>query len=150
MAGRVAENTALGNANLTTAGAADVMLCNTLCRAMIFQCAWSPTIGPVSVADTNEDMLSGATEALLGDMSPQTASSAMAEMQHMMRSAEAKAYYGLLTNWKLFGAMVDAILAQPDYTLHRYASPIHPFPSSVQHQQCWGSTQDVCRLVRIV
>ena len=122
MAGRVAEVAVLGAGNVSTAGSADLALANQLCRQMIFECGWSPTVGPFSVQVANSDELSGAFETQMGDMSPEMAAEGLMEMQKMLRVAEAKAYFGLVCNWELLNAMVDRVLDKDDYVLRRYGS----------------------------
>jgi cell division protease FtsH len=111
----------MGAANITTAGASDLDQAVSLARDMIFKCGWSPTLGPINIADENEDFLSGQHDTRLGDMTPQMAGAAMLEIQQMMKAAEAKAYFGLVCNWELLQAMVDHLMESPSHTLSRYA-----------------------------
>ena len=118
LAGRVAETAVFGAANISSAGAADIMHANHIAREMIFKCGWSDTIGPVSIMDDNRTLRSAA-ETLVGDMSPQMAVTGMHEIQRLLAACEAKAYFGIVCNWRLLQAMADHILTNKDRELRR-------------------------------
>jgi hypothetical protein len=117
LGGRIGEMTVMGAANMTTCGSSDMMHANALARTMIFKFGWSPVVGPVNIVDENEDMPSGQSEALLGNMSPTMAAAGLREMERLMKAAEAKAYFGLVCNWELLSAMVDALMTKESHVL---------------------------------
>jgi Peptidase family M41 len=124
MAGRVAETAVMGAANMTTAGAGDLQQASDVARDMVFKCGWSLSLGPVNLGDDDDaDMLGGTGEMRLGDMSPQMAGAGLADMGHMLRAAEAKAYFALVMNWELLQAMVNRLMTQEPHALSRCGLP---------------------------
>jgi cell division protease FtsH len=118
LAGRVAETALFGAANITVAGSADVMHANLIAREMVFKCGWSERLGPINIVDSNLGMASYG-EAPVGDMSAAMATEGLKEIQNILASCEAKAYFGLVCNWKLLESMVDFMVNHPELTLHR-------------------------------
>jgi len=57
LAGRCAERLLLGDANITTAGAADLNLANATAKEMIYRCGFSKHLGPVPLMDSEDDYL---------------------------------------------------------------------------------------------
>lgn len=117
MAGRTAELAVMGADNMTSAGSTDLMHANEVARTLIFSCGLSPVIGPVSISTTNVGMREFDSTGKLGDMTPEMASLGLREMQRVLKAAEAKAYFGLVTNWELLEAMVEHLITNVDNIL---------------------------------
>lgn len=112
LAGRVAEAVVMGSAHVSTLGSADIMLAHSMVRVMLFSTGWSEMLGPVTIMDTNEGMSSSVTQGMLADMTPAMAAGGYAEFETRIRAAEAKAYFGIVTNWGLLQALTEALQAE--------------------------------------
>ena len=54
LAGRCAERLLLGDANISTAGAADLNQANAVAKEMIYRCGFSKQLGPVALMDSED------------------------------------------------------------------------------------------------
>ena len=54
LAGRCAERLLLGDANISTAGTADLNLANSVAKEMIYRCGFSKQLGPVALMDSQD------------------------------------------------------------------------------------------------
>ncbi|PSC74371.1 ATP-dependent zinc metalloprotease chloroplastic [Micractinium conductrix] len=115
MAGRCAERLVLGEANVSTAGAADLEGANHIAREMVFRCGFSKRLGPVSLMD-NEETYLGNQGRTIADLSTELAMIAYEEVEELVEAAEAKAYYGLATNYAALAALANTLMERESLT----------------------------------
>lgn len=116
MAGRCAEKLVLGDANLSTAGAADLELTNNVAREMVFRCGFGRRTGPVALMDNEEVYLNRSRSRKVADISTEMAKIAYKDVTELVEAAEAKAFYGLAANYECLAALADKLLAVESMT----------------------------------
>lgn len=91
MAGRAAERLALGDGGVTTAGGGDLLAATTVARELLLRAGLSRSLGPVACMDTEQvyGRRRGSARSV-GRFGSVTASAAMAEIEALLRAAEAK------------------------------------------------------------
>ena len=109
----------MGAANITSAGGNDLRSANELAREMIFKCGWSKRLGPMSIMDDEVDYLSRGTPQLMANIGPQTAATAIVEIEELLAAAEAKAFFGLVQNWEVLRDMIESIMERDNHVLNR-------------------------------
>ncbi|KAI7835886.1 hypothetical protein COHA_010231 [Chlorella ohadii] len=115
MAGRCAERLVLGEGNVSTAGSSDLATANRIAREMIFRCGFSKRLGPVSLMTNEETYLKSAGRAV-ANISTELAVIAYEEVEELVEAAEAKAYYGLATNYNALTALAKELMEQESMT----------------------------------
>lgn len=109
MAGRAAERLALGDNGVTTASSGDVVAATNVAKELMLRAGLSRSVGPLSCMDTEEIFGRGSAARSVGRFGTATASAATAEVEALLRAAEAKAAYGIARNWEAFAALVAAL-----------------------------------------
>lgn len=91
MAGRAAERLALGEGGITTAGGGDLLAATTVARELMLRAGLSRSVGPLACMDTEAvyGRQRGAVRSV-GRLGSATASAASAEIEALLRAAEAK------------------------------------------------------------
>ena len=91
LAGRAAERLALGDGGITTAGGGDLLAATTIARELLLRAGLSRAVGPLSCMDTEQvyGRRRGAARSV-GRFGSATASAASAEIEALLRAAEAK------------------------------------------------------------
>lgn len=91
LAGRAAERLALGDGGITTAGGGDLLAATTVARELLLRAGLSRAVGPLSCMDTEQvyGRRRGAARSV-GRFGSATASAASAEIEALLRAAEAK------------------------------------------------------------
>jgi len=111
LAGRCAERLLLGDANISTAGAADLNQANAVAKEMIYRCGFSKQLGPVALMDSEDTYVAEQHRtSAIGNISTDIARIAFDECRQLLDAAEAKAYYGLATNFKVLEALIELLL----------------------------------------
>lgn len=109
LAGRCAERLVLGDANVSTAGATDLEVANSVAREMVFRCGFGRRTGPVALMDNEEVYLNRARTRRVADISTEMAKVAAADLKELLEAAEAKAYWGLAANYKALESLAAAL-----------------------------------------
>ena len=111
LAGRCAERLLLGDANISTAGAADLNVANAVAKEMVYRCGFSKHLGPVAFMDSVDDYIAQAYEMnTIPNVSTDIARIAFEECRELLDAAEAKAYYGLATNFPALEALIEELV----------------------------------------
>ena len=111
LAGRCAERLLLGDANISTAGASDLNTANAVAKEMIYRCGFSKHLGPVALIDAEDDYIANTFEtSTVGNVSTDIARLAFEECRSLLDAAEAKAYYGLATNFPALEALIEVLI----------------------------------------
>ncbi len=109
LAGRCAEQLVLGEANVSTAGAADLELANAVAREMVYRCGFGRRTGPVALMDNEEVYLNKSRTRRISDISTEMAKIAYTDVKELLEGAEAKAYWALVKNYKCLQALSRAL-----------------------------------------
>jgi cell division protease FtsH len=96
LAGRCAEMLVLGEAGVSTAGAADLMVANAAAREMVYRCGFGRRVGPVALMDDQEVFLNRSQSRRIADISTEMAMVAYADVKELMEAAEAKVTFFML------------------------------------------------------
>ena len=136
---RCSERLLLGDAFISTAGAADLELANLVAREMVYKCGFSRRLGPVALMDSQTGFLRGHGSETMADIGTELAAIALTDIKDVR-------YSGHLTNIHLFcklprhGAAVlcvqpqkRALLLFPCFKTNRFSAPIL---YSCQNQPC--------------
>jgi cell division protease FtsH len=110
MAGRCAEQLVLGEGHVSTAGASDIDSANNIAREMVYRCGFSKRLGPVALMDDEEVYINRDRTRAVANIGTELAQIAMLEVEELLEGAEAKAYYGLASNYKALQALVEQLL----------------------------------------
>ena len=91
LAGRAAERLALGDGGITTAGGGDLLAATTVARELLLRAGLSRSVGPLACMDTEQvyGRRKGVARSV-GRFGSATASAAQAEIEALLRAAEAK------------------------------------------------------------
>ncbi|GAB4815168.1 hypothetical protein N2152v2_002214 [Parachlorella kessleri] len=116
LAGRCAEKLVLGEAHVSTAGAKDLEQANVIAREMVYRCGFSKRLGPVSLMDNEEVYINKLNSSPVADISTELAKIAYADVEELVEGAEAKAYYGLASNYRPLQALVETLLERETLT----------------------------------
>lgn len=117
MAGRCAERLILGDSYISTAGASDINQANYIAREMIYRCGFSKRLGPISLMDNDDYLMAEAHKTRpVANISTAMARIAFDECREILDAAEAKAYYGLATNFPALEALVKYVLENEQIT----------------------------------
>ena len=122
MGGRCAERLVLGEGSVTTAGAADMELANTIAREMVFRCGFGRRTGPVALMDNEEVYLNRKRTKKVADISTEMAKIAYTDVTELLEAAEAKAYWGLAANYDALHALAEKLEAAESLTGGEVAS----------------------------
>ena len=114
IAGRCAEQLVLGEANISTAGAADLELANSIAREMVYRCGFGKRTGPVALMDNEEVYLNRSRTRKVADIS--TAKVAYEDVVELLEGAEAKAYWALSTNYEALETLSKVLFEQETLT----------------------------------
>lgn len=109
LAGRCAEHLILGEAYVSTAGAADLELANSVAREMVYRCGFGRRTGPVALMDNEEVYLNKDRTRRVADISTEMAKIAYTDIKELMEGAEAKAYWALASNYKALQALAKKL-----------------------------------------
>lgn len=109
LAGRCAERLVLGDANITTAGAADLEVANNVAREMVYRCGFGRRTGPVALMDNEEVYLNKSRTRRVADISVEMAKIAHADIEELLDAAEAKAYWAIATNFDALKALATKL-----------------------------------------
>jgi cell division protease FtsH len=109
LAGRCAERLILGDANVSTAGASDLELANSVAREMVYRCGFGQRTGPVALMDNEEVYLNRKRTRRVADISTEMAKIAYADVSELLEAAEAKAYWGLAANYDALKALIEKL-----------------------------------------
>jgi len=109
LAGRCAERLVLGDANVTTAGAADLELANSIAREMVYRCGFGRRTGPVALMDNEEVYLNKERTRRVADISTEMAKIAFTDVSELLEAAEAKAYWALAANYDALAALAGRL-----------------------------------------
>ena len=91
LAGRAAERLALGDGGITTAGGGDLLAATTVARELLLRAGLSRAVGPLSAMDMEQSYgRRRGTARSVGRFGSATASAASAEIEALLRAAEAK------------------------------------------------------------
>ncbi len=71
----------MGEANVTTAGGADLAMANNVAREMVYRCGFSARLGPVALMDSEEVYLNRERTRSVANISTPLARIAMEEVQ---------------------------------------------------------------------
>lgn len=107
LAGRCAERLVFGPEYVSTAGVSDFEQANIIAREMVYKYGFGRRVGPLSLMDTTESYLGKRRTSAVANISVETARVAMQDVADLMDAAEAKAYYGLATNYKTLQTLVE-------------------------------------------
>ena len=77
----------MGEANVTTAGGADLAMANNVAREMVYRCGFSARLGPVALMDSEEVYLNRERTRSVANISTPLARIAMEEVQAVRHSA---------------------------------------------------------------
>lgn len=78
LAGRCAERLLLGDANISTAGTADLNEANAVAKEMIYRCGFSKQLGPVALMDSEDSFVAEAHQtSAIANISTDLARSAL-------------------------------------------------------------------------
>lgn len=109
LAGRCAERLILGDANVSTAGASDLELANSVAREMVYRCGFGARTGPVALMDNEEVYLNRQRTRRVADISTEMAKIAYADVSELLEAAEAKAYWGVAANYEPLRKLVERL-----------------------------------------
>lgn len=110
MAGRCAERLLFGPEYVSTAGVADFEMANVIAREMVYKYGFGRRVGPLSLMDTTESYLGRRKTSAVANISVETARVAMQDVSDLLDAAEAKAYYGLVSNYVTLEALVGTLM----------------------------------------
>lgn len=116
IAGRCAEQLVLGEANISTAGAADLELANSIAREMVYRCGFGKRTGPVALMDNEEVYLNRSRTRKVADISTEMAKVAYEDIVELLEGAEAKAYWALSTNYEALEKLSNVLFEQETLT----------------------------------
>ena len=116
IAGRCAEQLVLGEANISTAGASDLELANSIAREMVYRCGFGKRTGPVALMDNEEIYLNKTRTRKIADISTEMAKVAYEDVVELLEGAEAKAYWALASNYAALEKLSDALYEQETLT----------------------------------
>jgi len=105
LAGRCAERLVMGDANVSTAGSADLELANSIAREMVYRCGFGLRTGPVALMDNEEVYLNKERTRRVADISTEMAKIAYQDVEELLEGAEAKAYWALASNYDALKAL---------------------------------------------
>ena len=88
---RCGERMVMGEANVTTAGGADLAMANNVAREMVYRCGFSARLGPVALMDSEEVYLNRERTRSVANISTPLARIAMEEVQAVRRDTRAHA-----------------------------------------------------------
>ena len=109
LGGRCAERLLLGDANVSTAGASDMELANSVAREMVYRCGFGRRMGPVALMDNEEVYLNRKRTRRVADISTEMAKIAYADVSELLEAAEAKAYWGLAVNYEALQVLAEEL-----------------------------------------
>lgn len=109
LAGRCAEKLVLGEAHVSTGGAADLELANSIAREMVYRCGFGRRTGPVALMDNEEVYLNKERTRRVADISTEMAKIAYTDMEELLEGAEAKAYWALAANYDALHALAGKL-----------------------------------------
>lgn len=116
IAGRCAEQLVLGEANISTAGASDLELANSIAREMVYRCGFGKRTGPVALMDNEEVYLNKSRTRKIADISTEMAKVAYEDVVELLEGAEAKAYWALASNYTALEKLSKALFDQETLT----------------------------------
>jgi cell division protease FtsH len=116
IAGRCAEQLVFGEANISTAGASDLELANSIAREMVYRCGFGKRTGPVALMDNEEVYLNKSRSRKIADISTEMAKIAYEDVVELLEGAEAKAYWALVSNQAALQKLSGALLEQETLT----------------------------------
>lgn len=116
IAGRCAEQLVLGEANISTAGAADLELANSIAREMVYRCGFGKRTGPVALMDNEEVYLNRSRTRKIANISTEMAKVAYEDVVELLEGAEAKAYWALASNYNALEKLSNALFEQETLT----------------------------------
>ncbi|KAK9821723.1 hypothetical protein WJX81_004862 [Elliptochloris bilobata] len=116
LAGRCAERMVLGESRVSTAGARDLDAANNVAREMVYRCGFSRRLGPVALMGSDQRFLHDARTRGVSNISTELARIALADVRDLVEGAEAKAYYGLVINYRALEALIDRLLVKETLT----------------------------------
>lgn len=116
IAGRCAEQLVLGEANISTAGASDLELANSIAREMVYRCGFGKRTGPVALMDNEEVYLNRTRTRKIADISTEMAKVAYEDVVELLEGAEAKAYWALASNYSALEKLSNALYEQETLT----------------------------------
>ncbi|CAG9461153.1 unnamed protein product [Pedinophyceae sp. YPF-701] len=108
LAGRCAERLLLGDDFMSLRGGGDVEKANIVAREMVFRYGFNKRLGPMILMDNEERYLANDVSRAVLPVSAALARAGLQDITETMEGAEAKALYGLCTNWKALEALVTA------------------------------------------
>lgn len=116
LAGRCAERLSLGEANVSTAGSVDLKAANAIGREMVYRCGFGRRTGPVALMDREEVYLNTRRTRQVADISTEMAKIAYADVEELLEAAEAKAYWGLASNYEALKALAERLMTEESLT----------------------------------
>jgi cell division protease FtsH len=116
IAGRCAEQLVLGEANISTAGAADLELANSIAREMVYRCGFGKRTGPVALMDNEEVYLNRSRTRKVADISTEMAKVAYEDVVELLEGAEAKAYWALSSNYHALEKLSNVLFERETLT----------------------------------
>lgn len=112
LAGRCAERMVLGEAHVTARGGVDLRLANRAARDLVLRMGAGRRTGLAGLRVVFDPRGTEAVKPTL-DASGPAALLAQRDVEDLLDRAEARAYVGLVRNWKLLEAFTHALLAKP-------------------------------------
>jgi cell division protease FtsH len=114
LAGHVAEKLIMGSSNITSLSEADLTSANLLARDMVFKFGLGRRVGGVSLVHEEIDYLRNEEQIdPLTGIDPFTASIGAIDVADLLAAAEAKAHYGITTNYRCVEALSSLIDRKP-------------------------------------
>jgi len=112
MAGRCAEKLLLGEDYVTGSSASYMRDATLVARQMVMRYGYSKKIGPVTLMSGGEQVYlhTDRSEVSVAPMAPETSQLVLNETMDLIRSAEAKAMYGLAQNLEILKALEAQLL----------------------------------------
>lgn len=76
----------MGEGNVTTAGAQDLALVNSIAREMVYRCGFSRKLGPVSLMDNEDVFINKQQTRAIANISTELAAIALTEVEEVRPS----------------------------------------------------------------
>lgn len=124
LAGRCAEQLVLGEANLSTAGATDLEMANSIAREMVYRCGFGRRTGPVALMDNEEVYLNKSKTKKISDISTDMAKVAYQDVVELLEGAEAKSYWALVANYEALEKLSKVLYEEETLTGEQVAQVI--------------------------
>eukprot|EP00891_Asterochloris_glomerata_P002381 jgi/Astpho2/2381/Aster-05640 len=110
LAGRCAERLVFGEDRVSTSGSDDVLDANYLAREMVYRFGFNKRLGPVALMDDDESYINHDGTAAIASIGSELSQIAVADVEELVEGAEAKACWGLKTNWQALQAVTELLM----------------------------------------